>query len=72
MRKTTQILDLASALSPLVTPAVANATTRDDWNQTESLGGELMGFTVDQHNRGVGAPKHGSHYSHSSHSSGLY
>ncbi len=72
MRKTTQILDLASALSPLVTPAVANATTRDHQNQIESLDSELMSFTVDQNIKGVGAPKHGSHYSHSSHSSSVY
>jgi hypothetical protein len=62
MRTTPKILDLASALSPLAATPGTN----------ESLDSELMGFTVDQHSRGVGAPKHGSHYSHSSHSSGLY
>jgi hypothetical protein len=72
MRTATKILDLASALSPLVAPAVADATARDDETQPESFDGEFMGFTVDQNSNGVGAPKHGSHYSHSSHSSSVY
>jgi hypothetical protein len=36
MRTTTRILDLASALSPLVNPAAPSSTTRDDWNRSSS------------------------------------
>jgi hypothetical protein len=83
MRKTTKVVNLATALgalaAPAVAPEIANATESDEAHIAEPSGmkaeiklprsEDLMSFTVHQNSDGMMVPQHESHASHASHES---